>query len=561
MASMLFLAVISAIAGRAIVVELQPDWREPANLYVVVVAPSGERKSAVFAAATEPLLEWEMMRIRSVEPAHAEARARREVAERRAHELAEKAARTTAADDAARITGEAAMEHLKALQVVVPPLPRLTADDVTLEALTSLLAEHGGRMAILSAEGGLFGTLAGRYSRGIPNLDVVLKGYTAEPIRVDRKGRSAEWIDRPALTLGLAVQPNVLQSARAVPELRERGFLSRILYALPASRVGRRSTASRPTPDATSERYARHLRDLADRLSECVDNPRVLRLTMSAAADFAAFRAELEPRLAPGSDLGHIADWASKLPGAVARIAALLHVAAGEGSDHIESATIRAATKLGRDYLIGHAISAFGVIGADPSLVLAERIRDELRRRGWTRFSVRDLFTALPRSRFPRMSSLEAPLALLEEFGWVRSESSFDRQGAGRPRSPSYAVNPAVHGRPTAQSAESTLERGSADTADGSLPCADEQNAGSPLSGGRDQAHLPVAAPVSPERGSADAVEVGDGNGQAGRASGGNDGHLPHQDSDDDTGRREAAAAFSGRSSPDEGKNGEEALR
>jgi hypothetical protein len=560
MAAMLFLAVLSAIAGRAIVVELQPDWWEPANLYVVVVAPSGERKSAVFAAATEPLLEWEEIRIRSVQPAYAEAKARREVAERRAHELAEKAARTTIADDAARITRQAGMEQLKALQVVVPPLPRLTADDVTLEALTSLLAEHGGRMAILSAEGGLFGTLAGRYSKGIPNLDVVLKGYTGEPIRVDRKGRSAELIDRPALTLGLAVQPEVLQSARAVPELRERGFLPRILYALPASRVGRRSTASLPTPAATSERYAQRLRDLANRLAERVDNPRVLRLTTPAAADFAAFRAELEPRLAPGSDLGHIADWGSKLPGAVARIAALLHVAAGDDSDLIESATISAATQLGRDYLIGHAISAFGVIGADPSLVLAERIRDELRRRGWTRFSRRDLFTALPRSRFPRMSSLDAPLTLLEEFSWVRSEASSDRSGAGRPRSPSYAVNPGVHGKATARSAESTLERGSADSADGSLPRADEQDAGSPLSGGLDDSHLPVAA-VSPGRGSAEPVEGGDGNRQGGCASGGNDGHLVHQDSDDETGRQEPAAALFGRPSPDEGKNGEEAFR
>jgi hypothetical protein len=473
MAAMFFLAVISAIAGRAMVVELQSDWREPANLYVVVVAPSGERKSAVVAAATEPILEWERIRMRSVQPAHAEAKARREVAERRSRELVDKAATTTIPGETARLTDEAAQEQVKAMQVVVPPLLRLTADDVTLEALTSLLADHGGRMAILSAEGGFFGTLAGRYSKGIPNLDVVLKSHTGEPIRVDRKGRAPEWIERPVLTLGLAVQPDVLQSARAVPELRERGLLPRILYSIPASRVGRRSTESQPVSHAISEDYARHIRQLADHLLGYVDNPRVLRLSEPAAATFAAFRAELEPRLAPGSDLGHIAEWGSKLPGAVTRIAGLLHVAAGDPSDEITPPTVAAAIQLGRDYLIDHAISAFGVMGADPSLSSAQRILDELRRRGWTRFTRRGLFTVLPRTQFPRNPLLEPPLALLEEFGWVRRELPFEHLGPGRPRSPAYAVNPAVHGRLTsgsAQSAQSVSGEHSANSADGRCP-------------------------------------------------------------------------------------------
>ena len=37
------------------------------------------------------------------------------------------------------------------------------------------MAEQGGRLAILSAEGGPFVTLAGRYSRE-PNLELFLKG-------------------------------------------------------------------------------------------------------------------------------------------------------------------------------------------------------------------------------------------------------------------------------------------------------------------------------------------------------------------------------------------------
>ena len=52
--------------------------------------------------------------------------------------------------------------------IEVPPIPRLVADDITPEAAASLLAEQGGRLAIISAEGGIFDIIAGRYSQQRP---------------------------------------------------------------------------------------------------------------------------------------------------------------------------------------------------------------------------------------------------------------------------------------------------------------------------------------------------------------------------------------------------------
>ena len=60
--------------------------------------------------------------------------------------------------------------------IEVPPIPRLLADDITPEAAASLLAEQGGPLAIISAEGGIFDIIAGRYSsKAIPNMDLWLK--------------------------------------------------------------------------------------------------------------------------------------------------------------------------------------------------------------------------------------------------------------------------------------------------------------------------------------------------------------------------------------------------
>jgi len=62
------------------------------------------------------------------------------------------------------------------------------------------LAAHGGHIAIMSPEGGVFDTFAGRYSSGVPNLDTLLKGWSAEPVRVDRRGarQHHDGLDHPA---------------------------------------------------------------------------------------------------------------------------------------------------------------------------------------------------------------------------------------------------------------------------------------------------------------------------------------------------------------------------
>src|SRR6266487_2555221 len=136
---------------------------------------------------------------------------------------------------------------------------RLVADDITPEAAASLLADQGGRLAVLSAEGGIFATLAGRYS-GAPNLEVFLKGHAGDRLVVDRKGRDSEHIAQPALTLGLAVQPELLRDIAAMPGFRGRGLLARILYSLPATTVGRRRVGTPPPPESVVQTYTTNLR-------------------------------------------------------------------------------------------------------------------------------------------------------------------------------------------------------------------------------------------------------------------------------------------------------------
>ena len=67
----------------------------------------------------------------------------------------------------------------------------------------------------MSTEGGLFETLAGRYSQGVLNIDVYLKGFSGDPLRIDRISRPPQYVPKPVLTLGLTVQPEVIRDIAA----------------------------------------------------------------------------------------------------------------------------------------------------------------------------------------------------------------------------------------------------------------------------------------------------------------------------------------------------------
>jgi replicative DNA helicase len=424
------------------------------NLFTVVALPPGSRKSSVFAAMTAPLLAAE----RALQENTAPHRARLDVEARaaRAHaaELGRIAENSYTSEHAAKAIADAGAAAEAADQLAVFAPPRLVADDVTPEAAASLLADHGGRLAVLSAEGGIFATLAGRYS-GAPNLEVFLKGHAGDHLLVDRKGRPTEYIAHPALTLGLAVQPEVLADIAAMPGFRGRGLLARILYALPASTVGRRRIGTPPPGEPVVDAYVANLRSLVLSLADWTD-PAVIPLTPAANDAILHLEETIEPRLHPErGDLAPITDWAAKHVGATVRLAGLMHLGGNlrDGwARPITPNTIAAASQLGHYYL-GHALAVFDLMGADPLIDHARHVLDWITRTGAAQFTRRDAFTALKSARFRKVTDLDPALDLLEQHGHIRRREAPPRQGAGRPPAPAYDVHP--RSAESAESAES----------------------------------------------------------------------------------------------------------
>jgi replicative DNA helicase len=448
LAGMLALAVLATVAAGAVEVEPRPGWREPLCLFVAVGMDAGTRKSSVFTALTQPVAEFERDQATAALPSITETITLRRIADQAAA-AAEAAASKAPIDQQEERQAEAIARAAEAANLIVPPVPRWLVDDATPEALAGLLATYG-RIALLSPEGDAFDQMAGRYNQAAgPNLGVYLKGHAGDLLKVDRRGRPPEYIQRPCLTIGLTVQPEVLRGLASRPGFRGRGLLARFLYSLPQSLVGHRQPGPPHVPEPVADRYTLELQALAASLTiPASDDPTVLTLDPPAGQLLLDLERDLEPRLAADSgDLAHLAGWAAKLAGATCRLAALLHLASHlrDGwAQPISADTFTGAIRLA-DYLIDHARAVFDLMGADPRTDDTRWLLDWIDRTNRIQFSRRDAHRAAPRGRFAKATDLEPALRLLEEHGYLRRvdpEPSQEPRGRGRPASPRFLVNP-----------------------------------------------------------------------------------------------------------------------
>jgi len=449
LAAILALAVVAASCAKKVEVRLKPGYVEPLNIFGVVALEPGARKTSVFRKIVEPLEEYERAEIDRLAPEIARAKALLKIKEAKLKKLQDRAVSAKGAEQNG-LTAEAVALATEITESVVPTQPRYFADDCTPERLATLLRDQGGRIAVMSPEGDVFDLMAGRYSpTGAGNFGVYLKGHAGDALRIDRVGRPPEFIERPALTVGLAVQPEVIRGLIDRPGFRGRGLLGRFLYSIPISLLGHRDTNPPPIPEKTHTDYRSNIHALLKLPFEKEESgevrPRQLRLASDAQTRFQAFDAWIEPQLSEFGDLGGIRDWGGKVVGAVGRIAGILHMADFVGTaapwDHpISRETIDNAVQIG-EYLIPHARAAFAEMGADVFVDQAKMVLRWIERNTPACFTKRDLHQAM-RGTFKRVEELERPLALLVSHGFVRKHQEVSQDGPGRPASPIYDVNP-----------------------------------------------------------------------------------------------------------------------
>jgi hypothetical protein len=423
------LSVLAAACSKKAVV-LMGSRRQHMNLYLAVALPPSTGKSPAYTAMVDCLVQFERELVDAAEEGVRDAERQKRALDRKA-----KDAETRLDFDLAR---ECEMEALK----LNTTMPKLRVGDITPEALVQQLSLQGGRLSMITPEGGVFRMMLGRYSDKV-SLDEYLHAWAGEDIRVDRKGSGTLDVREAVLNIGVSIQPLVLQKL-ADPELQGLGLAARFMFSTPASLVGLRDYLNTHDEDpAVKATYNERMKSLM-RTMYANEAPGSWMVTPTARRMHAEWVQAFEVRRGENGDLKAMAEWLGKLELCVLRVAGLLAVAhTGRSGGEINDELMRMAIRLG-DYWMDHAKSVHDMWNADPDMAKAKSVLAWLVDTGEKKFTVRDLHNARY-SLFRKVDELVPVLQILSERGWIRP--LFDgplivgKRGAP---SPEFEVHPDV---------------------------------------------------------------------------------------------------------------------
>lgn len=441
MAGVASLALMSIAMQPRYKVVGKADWEEQLSLYCMIVAEPSDRKSAVFNQIIKV--------IQSFEADYNERHSIDVLKSQEEHSSLEKRYKKATKDyENGKITKDEYDEAFSkySSHKVINPIS-LTLDDVTSESLTNEIESQDGCIALVSSEGGIFDILSGSYTN-FPNIDIFLKGYSGDFIKVSRIGRPSLYVKNPRLTILLTVQPKVLENVVNNGTFKGRGLSARFLYSVPKSLVGSRRFETKPIDFDNKKRFS-------DLIHEILNEPRTVTKFISLSDDAYSllkdYYESFESRLI--TDLKEIGGWAGKLVGNILRISALITRARNVKYDAflytpstddsaewmVQKEDMENAIRLG-DYFLEHARYAFDFMDDSTIKKQALNFLEKLKVSKVNEISFRD---ACRTTKFMnKKDKATAVITLLVDNGYLREKPGTSR---AHNRGTIYEVNPAIY--------------------------------------------------------------------------------------------------------------------
>lgn len=305
----------------------------PISLYLLLIANSGERKSAADGLVYET--------IRQLEKEH-----RLEFL-KRSESYQQELALWDAVDSALRRkmlrANDERMNELKnkleehhTHRPLEPMERRYILDDITPAAIVAALSESPSA-SLVSNDGRTM--LMGR---ALSDLSLINRAWDGDPLRVDRARSGSVLLDDYELSLWSMVQPGTFRDFVDHDRgriSRDTGLLARCLIAFPQSTQGTRQFDPHAfQPKAGLQDFHRQL----DAILRSSTPRQVIDMGPAAILLWAKFANALEDDLSPNRYLADLTDFASKIPENAARIAAIFHVMSNRSGpiqlDHMQSA-------------------------------------------------------------------------------------------------------------------------------------------------------------------------------------------------------------------------------
>jgi hypothetical protein len=317
-------------------------WVEGPNLYIAVAMPPGAGKSPVMNALIAPVEEAERRNIADKADTRRTLAAQMVTLEKKVKDLTKDLESTD--DPGPRLIEDwkDATQELEDARASIDD-GRMLADDTTPEALIALLARNGHTISLISTEGGMFDSLGRYVERGTPpNLDGLLKIWSGDTVKVDRKSGEPIQLTNPRATVCLTVQPSVVAKVLGNNEFVGRGLVARFMLAQPESYVGRRDMmAVAEVDEAAAKQWHNGIMALYSA------GQRHMTLDGLALTAFLGFRSHLEERRFIGGDLEAptLVEFSTKCESSVARLALIFALA--DDADHVSMDHMTRAIRVG----------------------------------------------------------------------------------------------------------------------------------------------------------------------------------------------------------------------
>ncbi|RNA66208.1 YfjI family protein [Alteribacter keqinensis] len=406
------ISILSTILARKYEVKIVDGWIETLNTYTVMALGSANRKSSVLKSFIQPVMEYEREQTQLLKSEVAKQQQWFQAKQKRIEKLEKDYARSNDPQIMDEIFS--VREEIETAPIVT--LPSFITADSTPEKLADLMAKNNEKISILSAEGAeVFQMMAGRYAKS-SNLDIYLKGHSADNVSIDRIGREPIKLHDPTLTIGLFVQPSVVKEIPST--FQDRGLTQRFLYSFPVSKVGYREIEPKGMLETDKTNFDIHINKL---LQLGGNTPVHLTLDKEAKSYEVHMRTEIEKMLREDELPEGFKGWIGKLAGQIIRVAGLLHVAEHVGGaipPDLRIDTLKRADAL-RGYFIQHAKKAHGVMGVSESDADARYLLKKIKEQNRQVVDYRTI-QVLTNKRFKKSDEFKHTLQNLERRGFIQ---------------------------------------------------------------------------------------------------------------------------------------------
>jgi len=351
----------------------------PLSLFMLTVAESGDRKSAVDTIALKPIRDYEKMLVKTYRDAKKGYKNKKDAWNKFRQEVLSNSQKENLEEELASLEEEPE-----------PPLePILLMEEPTYEGLVKLFAVGQPSLGLFSDEGG---RMFGGYGMSPDNLLKTACGLSSlwdgRPVTRVRGSEGNTILHGRRFSTHLMIQEIVLAKILSNDVLIGQGLLARCLIVYPESNAGKRPYKEADlSQDPLIKRYWDLMNQIIDETFPLADPaipnelaPRALPLTSEAKARWIDFHDKLDSSISKNGTLYPIRRAANKGAEQALRVAGILTLIDDFHAPAVSLQTMERAITLVRYYL-AEALRIHDMSFLDKDLVLAQKVLDWMKKK------------------------------------------------------------------------------------------------------------------------------------------------------------------------------------